>query len=98
MPDQLGILYWRFRQIEYYDFNYDTIIKFKNKLALVKNAIKADTKFEAKIGLSKQCKWCDFRYQCEEFTQKKEANKEKRGKKSVLPEFNGELQGIGFKK
>lgn len=98
MPDLLGILYWRMRQIVYYDFTYDTIIKFKNKLALVKNAIKADTKFEAKIGLSKQCKWCDFRYQCDEYTQKKEANKEKRGKKSALPDYNGELQTVGFKK
>jgi hypothetical protein len=79
LPDKLGFLYYRFKLIKYIDFDKATILSFRDKLALVKQAIKKDTVFEAKVGLSKQCKWCPYKCSCEAYNAKKKENAEKKG-------------------
>lgn len=80
LPDKLGFLYYRFKIIKYIDFNMDVIKEFKDKLALVKQAIKLDKEFVAKVGLSKQCRWCPYKCTCDAYTAKKRERAEKKDK------------------
>lgn len=93
LPDKLGFLYYKFHMIKYIDFDMDSIMEFKDKLALVKKAIKADEKFECKVGISKQCKWCEYQLECPGFINKKKMLAEKRAAKSKIhiPDSNGEV-------
>jgi len=79
LPTKLGFLYYRYQLLKYLDFDMSTIINFKDKLSITKTAMKEDKEFLPKVGLSKQCKWCEYRFTCNAFTSKKEANAEKRG-------------------
>lgn len=80
LPKRIGFLYYRFKLIKYIDFDGETILSFRDKLALVKNLIKKDTEFAPKVKLSKHCRWCPYRYDCDAFRMKKEANAKKRNK------------------
>jgi len=94
LPDKIGFLYFKLRLIDYIDFTMDDIIKFKNKLALVKKTIKEDKEFKPNVKLSKHCKWCAWQTMCDEFNQKKQANRRKRS--SIKEDSNGEVIDIGF--
>ncbi|MBD3261264.1 MAG: Dna2/Cas4 domain-containing protein [Candidatus Altiarchaeales archaeon] len=72
LPNKVGFLYYRYQLIKYVDINLDIITKFKNKLAIVKRAISQDKVFTPKPMLSKHCKWCKWRFQCDAFSAKKE--------------------------
>jgi len=90
LPNKIGFLYYRYQLIKYVDFDMPTIMDFKDKLALVKKSIKEDKEFVAKVGLSKQCKWCAYKYNCKAYNDKKDANAAK--KQSTLDEvYSGEL-------
>jgi CRISPR/Cas system-associated exonuclease Cas4 (RecB family) len=89
LPHKLGFVFYKFQTTQYVDFNLDTIMEFKNKLALVKRAIKTDTTWEPKVKLSKQCKWCDYRYMCDAYGKQKDANAAKRKSKIVAPKTGG---------
>jgi CRISPR/Cas system-associated exonuclease Cas4 (RecB family) len=78
LPDKIGFLYYRYQLIKYVDFDLQTILDFKDKLVIVKRSIKETKVFEPKVGLSKQCKWCDYRFTCDAYAAKKDANAEKR--------------------
>jgi hypothetical protein len=84
LPDKIGFLYYRFKIIKYIDFDAATIMAFRDKLALVKTAIKHDKEFVAKVGLSKQCRWCPYKCGCDAYNEKKKQNAEKSGKKLDL--------------
>ncbi len=84
LPRKIGFLFYRYHLIKYIDFNMETIIKFKDKLALVKRAIKADTEFKPKVKLSKQCKWCVYRFACDAWLNQKQANAEKKAVKNRI--------------
>jgi len=96
LPDKLGLLYYRFKLIKYIDFDPATILAYRDKLAIVKQAIKSDTKFEPKVGLSKQCKWCSYRCGCDAFLTKKRANAEKRAAKNggVIVQATGSIMDL----
>jgi len=89
LPHKIGFLYYKYQMIKYVDFDLDTIMKFKDKLSLVKRAINADTIFEPKVKLSKHCKWCAYRFDCDAFRMQKEANSEKRRNKKGLLDSAG---------
>jgi CRISPR/Cas system-associated exonuclease Cas4 (RecB family) len=89
LPKRLGFLFYRYRTIQYIDFNPDILIKFKNKLALAKEAIKKDKEFKATVKLSKVCVWCPYKLICKPCLEKKAANSEKRSK--IKEETNGEI-------
>jgi hypothetical protein len=99
LPDKAGFLFYRFKVICYIDFDLKTIIDFKDKLILVKNAIKKDTKFEAKVGISKHCKWCAYNLNCEELAIKKKewADKRKKKKPEEPFDYNGEILSFSMK-
>jgi CRISPR/Cas system-associated exonuclease Cas4 (RecB family) len=80
LPNKIGFLYYRFKLIKYIDFDADTILAFRDKVALVKNLMKKDTEFRPKVMLSKQCKWCPYKYDCDAYRTKKEASAKKRHK------------------
>jgi hypothetical protein len=90
LPDKAGYLYYKFQTIRYIDFDMNIIMDFKNKLALVKSAIKKDKIFEAKVGISKQCKWCDYRMTCEALIQKRQERAEKK-KPTITFDFEGSV-------
>lgn len=97
LPDKIGFLYYHFKLIKYMDFDVPTIIAFKDKLALVKQAIKKDTVFAPKVGLSKQCKWCSYKCICNEYMAKKQANAEKRAiKTGIILEPTGTYQDLSL--
>jgi CRISPR/Cas system-associated exonuclease Cas4 (RecB family) len=77
-PDAMGFLYYRYQVIKYIEYDMETLLSFKDKLATVKRAIKADKQFLPKVKLSKQCKWCPYQYECDAFSAQKEANAAKR--------------------
>ena len=90
IPDKIGFLYYKYHLIKYVDFDMDSVMQFKDKLALVKRAIKKTTEFKPKVGLSKHCKWCAHRFGCDAYNAKKDANAEK--KKSVITkEYSGSI-------
>lgn len=78
LPDKVGFLFYRYQLIKYIDVDKDIITGFRDKLSIVKTAVKNDAVFAPKVGLSKQCKWCVYKYKCDAFIQKKNANAEKR--------------------
>ena len=78
VPDKLGFLYYKYHLIKYIDFNMDTVMAFKDKLALVKRAISKTEVFEPVVGLSKHCKWCAYRFGCDAYNDKKDANAQKK--------------------
>lgn len=84
LPDKLGFVYYRYQMTQYVDFDMDTIMAFKNKLAVVKRAIKNDTTWEPKVKISKQCKWCPYQLICDAFKAQKEENAAKRQAKSQI--------------
>jgi len=90
LPDKLGFLYYRYQMIKYIDFDMDAVMAFKDKLALVKKAIKETTIFEPVVGLSKQCKWCAYRFGCDAYSAKKDANAEKKGS-AIKAEYTGNI-------
>lgn len=98
LPNKIGFLYYKFKLIKYIDFDQETIMNFRDKLAIVKQSVKADTTFTPKVGLSKQCKWCAYRSGCDAYMQKKQANAEKKtarnGGPIIIP--NGSVQEFGF--
>lgn len=94
LPDKMGFMYFKLRVIDYIDFTMDDIVTFKNKLALVKKTIKEDKEFKANVKLSKHCKWCAWQLICDEFNEKKHANKRKRS--SIKEDTNGGVIEIGF--
>jgi CRISPR/Cas system-associated exonuclease Cas4 (RecB family) len=98
LPDKIGFLYYRFKLIKYIDFDAATIMSFRDKLALVKTAMKNDTEFVPKVGLSKQCKWCIYKSSCDAYMAKKQANAEKKAAKNGGPALapTGELQDLSF--
>lgn len=90
LPDKIGFLYYRYQMIKYVDFDKQSMVDFKNKLSLVKNTIKKDINFNAKVKASKQCKWCAYNSTCNELIQKRKERAEK--KKSIVPfECEGEI-------
>jgi len=96
LPDKAGFLYYKFQTIRYIDFDMGTIMDFKNKLTLVKRTIKEDKKFEAKVGISKQCKWCPYNMTCEALINKRKERADK--KKPVTPfVFDGEILSFSMK-
>ena len=80
LPKRLGFLFYKYKTIQYIDFNSDILLKFKNKLAMAKEAIKKDKTFEPVVKLSKTCAWCAYRITCKPYLEKKEANAKKRSK------------------
>jgi len=78
LPNKIGFLFYRYQIIKYIDFDMDTIVTFKDKVSAVKKLIKADKVFLPKVGLSKQCKWCPYRFECDAYASKRAANAEKR--------------------
>lgn len=88
LPDKAGFLYYKFQTIRYIDFDMNIIMDFKNKLALVKGAIKRDKVFEAKVGISKQCKWCDYKMTCKALIDKRQERADKK-KPTITYEFDG---------
>lgn len=90
LPDKAGFLYYKFHLVKYIDFDINIINDFSKKLALVKRAIREDKKFEAQVGISKQCKWCAYRMTCEELIVKRREWSEKR-KKATPFEFTGDM-------
>ena len=101
LPDKAGFLYYKFKIIRYIDFDLKTITDFKDKLVIVKTAIKNDTKFEAKVGISKQCKWCAYNFDCKELAEKRKERAEKRKKNKKEPEepfeYDGEILSFSMK-
>ena len=95
MPSRLGFLYYRYKIIQYIDFDRDILITFKNKLALAKKAIKLDKAFEAKVKLSKVCMWCPYKLICKPYLEKKEANAKKRESKIGI-EHDGDIITFGL--
>lgn len=90
LPDKIGFLYYKFKTIHYIDFDLNTIMDFKSKLSIVKRAIKQDKVFEAKVGISKQCKWCAYNVTCEALINKRKERADK--KKPVVGfDFDGGL-------
>lgn len=85
LPDKLGFLYYRYKMIKYVDFDIQTIMDFKDKLSVVKSAIKADTVYEPKVGLSKQCKWCPYKCTCSAYTKVREDKNAKKEEKLNIP-------------
>jgi len=84
LPDKLGFWFFKTQQINYIDFDMDTIVRFKDKLALVKNSIKNDKEWAPKVKLSKHCLWCPWKYECDAYLAKKETNR-KKGKGITAP-------------
>lgn len=84
LPHKLGFLYYRYQLVKYIDFDLQTIMDFKNKLAVVKKAIKEDTTWEPKVKITKQCKWCPYKLICDAYIAKKEENAEKRASRSSI--------------
>lgn len=78
VPDRIGFLYYRYQLLKYVDINYDIIMSFKNKLAIVKETIKKDTEFKAKVKISKQCKWCAYKMDCKDYIKEKSQRAKKR--------------------
>lgn len=76
-PDKIGFIYWKFRTIAYIDFELRDILEFKDKLALVKTAMKADKDFIAKPKLSKHCRWCPYKTGCDPRAEKSGIYKKK---------------------
>jgi hypothetical protein len=96
LPDKVGFLYYKFQTIRYVDIDLKIIMDFKDKLALVKRAIKLDTTFEAKVGISKQCKWCDYKMTCKALCDKRQERANK--KKPVIEfDFEGAFQSFSPK-
>jgi len=91
MPSKLGFLYYRYQMIKYIDFDKDILMNFKNKVVLVKKAIKNDKKFEPKVKLSKQCKWCEYKYCCDAYSDQKKKNANKRKKNLDKIDYGGGL-------
>lgn len=95
LPDKLGFVYYRYQLVKYVDFDMEAIMSFKNKLALVKKAIKSDTKWEPNVKISKQCKWCPYQSVCDAFKAKKDENAAKRQKKSsIQSDHTGTIQDL----
>jgi CRISPR/Cas system-associated exonuclease Cas4 (RecB family) len=88
LPDKAGFIFYKFQTIRYIDFDMNVIQDFKNKLAIVKNAIKKDKVFEAKVGISKQCKWCDYRMTCDALINKRQERADKK-KPTITFDFDG---------
>jgi CRISPR/Cas system-associated exonuclease Cas4 (RecB family) len=95
LPDKLGFWYYKYQRVQYIDFDLDTIIEFKKKLALVKKSIKTDTVWEPKVKITKGCKFCDYKVDCDAYNLTKEANRIKRGK-GVSQPANGKMITFGF--
>jgi CRISPR/Cas system-associated exonuclease Cas4 (RecB family) len=93
LPKRLGYIFYRYKTVQYIDFNKDILIQFKNKLALAKEAIKKDKIFEPKVKLSKVCAWCPHRITCQPYIAKKEANAAKRSK--LHADANGGVIPLG---
>lgn len=90
IPDKLGFLYYKYQVIKYIDFDMDAVMGFKDKLALVKKAINETKVFEPKVGLSKQCKWCSYKFGCDAYNAKKDANQEKK-RSAITQEYTGDI-------
>jgi CRISPR/Cas system-associated exonuclease Cas4 (RecB family) len=90
IPDKLGFLYYKYQLIKYIDFDESSVMAFKDKLALVKRSIISTKVFEPKVGLSKQCKWCAYKFGCDAYNAKKDANAEKRSS-GVAKNYSGSI-------
>ena len=95
LPDKVGFLYYRYQLVKYVDINIDIISKFKDKLAIVKRAIKEDKVFTPKPMLSKHCRWCKWRYQCDAFAAKKQVYASRK-KDRVGAEPSGQVIDLGI--
>jgi CRISPR/Cas system-associated exonuclease Cas4 (RecB family) len=93
LPDKLGFLYYRYQLIRYIEFDMDSIMAFKDKLAIVKRTIKDSTEFEPKVALSKHCRWCAYRFQCDAYNAKKDENAAKR-RGGVDIEYTGTIMDL----
>lgn len=93
LPKRLGFLFYRYKSIQYVDFNPDLLIKFKNKLALAKEAIKKDKEFKPTLKMSKVCIWCPYKLECQPYMAKRDANSAKRSK--IKAEFDGSIMSLG---
>ena len=92
LPKRVGFLFYKYHLIKHVDIDMEKVLQFKDKLALVKQAIKKDKEFKPKVKLSKQCKWCKYRFDCDAWVAKKEENAAKRAGKNkikVLDDSNG---------
>lgn len=90
LPDKVGFLYYKFKTIQYVDIDINIINDFKSKLVIVKRAIKQDKVFEAKVGISKQCKWCAYKMTCEALIMKRKERADKK-KPTISFDFDGGL-------
>ena len=93
LPKRLGFIFYRYKTIQYIDFSPELLIKFKNKLALTKDAIKKDKTFVPTLKMSKVCIWCPFKLSCQPYMDKREANSKKRSK--MKNDYNGEVISFG---
>jgi CRISPR/Cas system-associated exonuclease Cas4 (RecB family) len=93
LPKRLGFLFYRYKSIQYIDFNQDLLIKFKDKLALAKEAIKKDKEFKPTLKMSKVCVWCPYKLMCQPYMDKREANSAKRSK--MKADFDGDFISLG---
>jgi PD-(D/E)XK nuclease superfamily len=93
LPKKLGFIFYRYKTVQYIDFNPEILLKFKNKLALTKAAIKKDKEFIPTLKMSKVCIWCPFKLTCQPYMDKREANSKKRSK--IKEEYNGEVISFG---
>jgi hypothetical protein len=84
LPDKLGFWFFKLQQINYIDFTMEDILKFKDKLALVKKSIKEDITWAPKVKLSKHCLWCAYKFDCDAYLKKKE-DRRKTGKGVTAP-------------
>jgi CRISPR/Cas system-associated exonuclease Cas4 (RecB family) len=89
-PDKAGFLYYKFHSIDYIDFDRDIIKDFMKKLIIVKNAIKQDTTFIPIVKISKQCKWCAYKFDCDALINERKKRAEK--KEPLIPyDFEGNI-------
>jgi len=95
LPTKVGFWYYKFQRIVYIDMDMDTLISFKKKFALVKKSIKEDRTWEPKVKITKACKFCDYKSDCDAYNLKKEANRLKRNKGVPLPAV-GKKVSFGF--
>lgn len=95
LPDKLGFWYYRFQRIEYIEFDIDTILEFRKKVALVKKSIKTDKVWAPKVKITKACKFCEYTQDCDAYLMRKEANRLKRGKGAPIT-HTGEILSFGF--
>jgi len=92
-PKRIGILYFRMKEIEYYDMDIEEIETFKKKLILTMFEIGKTEVFKATPS-AKSCKYCDYMSICKEGMES--ANSRKRPRKDLGIKKTGSPVQFGF--